>query len=94
MDVIAIINELRKELERIDGLIIALESLQAGRRRGRPPKALQQLRAGAIAQESPAARRAAKAVKKAGKKGAPKAAKKVAKKKAAAKKKSAPQASD
>ncbi len=83
MDVIGIINELRKELERIDGLIIALESLQAGRRRGRPPKALQQLRAGAMEQESPAARRAAKAVKKASKK---KAAKKATKKKKAAKK--------
>lgn len=80
MDVIGIINELRKELERIDGLIIALESLQAGRRRGRPPKALQQLRAGAMEQESPAARRAAKAVKKASKK-------KAAKKKKASKKK-------
>jgi len=84
MDVIGIINELRKELERIDGLIIALESLQAGRRRGRPPKALQQLRAGAMEQESPVARRAAKAVKKASKK---KAAKKAAKKKKASKKK-------
>lgn len=83
MDVIGIINELRKELERIDGLIIALESLQAGRRRGRPPKALQQLRAGAMEQESPAARRAAKAVKKASKK---KATKKATKKKKAAKK--------
>ena len=84
MDVIGIINELRKELERIDGLIIALESLQAGRRRGRPPKALQQLRTGAMDQESPAARRAAKAVKKAAKKSATK--KKAAKKKARKKK--------
>jgi hypothetical protein len=88
MDVIGIINELRKELERIDGLIIALESLQAGRRRGRPPKALQQLRAGAVDQESPAARRAAKAVKKATKKAAKKSAgKKKAAKKTARKKK-------
>lgn len=94
MDVIAIINELRKELERIDGLIIALESLQAGRRRGRPPKALQQLRAGSLTQESPAARRAVKAVKKASKKaakpapadGGKKAKKKAAKKKAGRKK--------
>ena len=87
MDVIGIINELRKELERIDGLIIALESLQSGRRRGRPPKALQQLRAGAVEQESPAARRAAKAVKKASKKKvSKKAAKKSATKKSGKKK--------
>ena len=64
MDVVAIINELRKELERIDGLIIALEALQAGRRRGRPPKALQQLREGKLGGDSPATRRAAKAIRK------------------------------
>ena len=63
MDVIAIINELRKELERIDGLIIALETLQAGRRRGRPPKALQQLREGKLGEDTPVGRRAAKAAK-------------------------------
>ncbi|MEX2300577.1 MAG: hypothetical protein WD733_06555 [Bryobacterales bacterium] len=45
MDVVQIINELRQELERIDSLILALDSLQTGRRRGRPPKLLQQLRA-------------------------------------------------
>ena len=91
MDVIGIINELRKELERIDGLIIALESLQSGRRRGRPPKALQQLRAGAMDQESPAARRAAKAVKKAANKKATK--KKSAKKKTAKKARKKPKSS-
>jgi hypothetical protein len=64
MDVVSIINELRKELERIDGLIIALEALQAGRRRGRPPKALQQLRAGNLGEDSPAGRRAAKVARK------------------------------
>ncbi len=69
MDIVAIIKELRKELERIDGLIIALETLQAGRRRGRPPKALQALRDGVETSASPAARRAAKAVKKAAGKG-------------------------
>ena len=37
MDVIEIIGELRKELERIDKLILALNSLQTGKRRGRPP---------------------------------------------------------
>ena len=68
MDVVSIINELRKELERIDGLIIALEALQAGRRRGRPPKALQQLRSGNLGEDSPVARRAAKAAKKGAKK--------------------------
>lgn len=65
MDIVSIIKELRRELERIDGLIIALETLQAGRRRGRPPKALQALRDGVEANASPAARRAAKAVRKA-----------------------------
>ena len=79
MDIVSIISELRKELERIDGLILALEALQAGRRRGRPPKALQKLRAGPTAEDTPAVRRAAKAVqeasaKKAGKKRAKKAA--------------------
>ena len=49
MDVIEIIGELRKELERIDKLILALDSLQTGKRRGRPPKLLQQLREEAAA---------------------------------------------
>lgn len=64
MDIVAIINELRTELDRIDGLIAALEGLQSGRRRGRPPKALQALRSGAAPVGSPAVRRAVKAVKK------------------------------
>ncbi|MCB9383009.1 MAG: hypothetical protein H6509_00220 [Bryobacterales bacterium] len=75
MDVVSIINELRKELERIDGLIVALEALQAGRRRGRPPKALQQLREGSLGQESPAGRRAAKVARKTSKKGRKKSSK-------------------
>ena len=45
MDIAAIIRELRNELERIDRLILALDTLHAGPRRGRPPKLLQQLRA-------------------------------------------------
>ena len=49
MDVIEIIGELRKELERIDKLILALDTLQTGKRRGRPPKLLQQLRQEAAA---------------------------------------------
>ena len=49
MDVIEIIGELRKELERIDKLILALDTLQTGKRRGRPPKLLQQLREEAAA---------------------------------------------
>lgn len=65
MDVVTIISELRRELQRIDGLILALESLQAGRRRGRPPKALQALREGVGPNSSPAAKRAAEVVKKA-----------------------------
>ena len=69
MDIVSIIKELRRELERIDGLIIALETLQAGRQRGRPPKALQALRDGVEPNASPAARRAAKAVRKASGKG-------------------------
>ena len=69
MDVIEIIAELRKELERIDQLILALDSLQTGKRRGRPPKLLQQLRQEAAAKAAP-------------KKRAKKAAKKVRKKKA------------
>ncbi len=63
MNIVAIINELRHELERIDGLILALESLRSGRRRGRPPKALQALRSGASAGSSVNAQKAAAAVK-------------------------------
>ena len=47
MDIATIIKELRQELERIDNLILALDSLHQGRRRGRPPKLLQELRRGA-----------------------------------------------
>jgi len=63
MDVIEIIGELRKELERIDKLILALDSLQTGKRRGRPPKLLQQLRQDAAA-KSASPKRAKKAAKK------------------------------
>lgn len=63
MNVVAIINELRRELERIDGLILALESLRSGRKRGRPPKALQALRSGIDGNASRVAQRAAAAVK-------------------------------
>lgn len=63
MNVVAIINELRCELERIDGLILALESLRSGRKRGRPPKALQALRSGIDGNASRVAQRAAAAVK-------------------------------
>ncbi len=63
MNVVAIINELRRELERIDGLILALESLRSGRKRGRPPKALQVLRSGVDGNASRVAQRAAAAVK-------------------------------
>ena len=64
MNVAAIINELRRELERIDGLILALESLRSGPKRGRPPKALQTLRSGIDADDSQAAQRAAAALKR------------------------------
>jgi hypothetical protein len=65
MDVVTIITELRRELQRVDGLILALESLQSGKRRGRPPKALQALKDGVGPDSSPATKRAAEAVKKA-----------------------------
>lgn len=67
MDVTQIIGELRKELERIDKLILALDSLQTGKRRGRPPKLLQQLRQEAEAKAAPK-KRAKKAVKQSPKK--------------------------
>lgn len=70
MDIVEIIGELRKELERIDKLILALDTLQTGRRRGRPPKLLQELRAEA----------AAKALHQKKKKGSRKRKKKPAKK--------------
>ena len=44
MNITTIIRELRNELERIDRLILALDMLHTGPRRGRPPKLLQQLR--------------------------------------------------
>ena len=76
MDIVAIIGELRKELERIDGLILALDALQHGRKRGRPPKILQELRASSAAESSPAVRRAASAVKKAAQKRKPRSVRK------------------
>ena len=72
MDVIEIIGELRKELERIDKLILALDTLHTGKRRGRPPKLLQQLRQEAAATAAPK-KRAKKAPKKAAKKARKKA---------------------
>ncbi len=74
MDILEVIKELRKELERIDGLILALDSLQSGRRRGRPPKLLQQLRASA-----PSRTRKTKAAKKRHKKTTKPATKKASK---------------
>jgi hypothetical protein len=80
MDVVQIIKELRQELERIDSLILALDMLQTGRRRGRPPKLLQQLRAtrtgAAVADKEPAAPR--KKMRKRRKAAAAKAGKKAA----------------
>ena len=70
MDVIEIIGELRKELERIDKLILALDSLQTGKRRGRPPKLLQQLRQDAAAKAASPKRAKKAAKKKAAKKSA------------------------
>lgn len=80
MDVVQIIKELRQELERIDSLILALDMLQSGRRRGRPPKLLQQLRASrAGAEKAPAVPR--KKAKKRRKAAAAKGVKKAAKQK-------------
>ena len=78
MDIVTIVKELRQELERIDTLILALDSLHTGRRRGGPPKLLQELRRGAEP-GSLTTRRAAAG------KTAKKSAKKKAKKKAAKK---------
>lgn len=47
-----IIKELRAELKRIDKLILALDSLNTVRRRGRPPKLLLELRAKAAKEEA------------------------------------------
>jgi hypothetical protein len=71
MDIIAIIKELRSELERIDALILALDRLQSGRRRGRPPKLLQELRAGATPGSMKTSKRASakKGAKKKSKRG-------------------------
>lgn len=74
MDIVAIVNELRRELQQIDNLILALDSLHTGRRRGRPPKLLQELRSGAkpgIFSTKRPARNAKAAKKKAGKRGRP-----------------------
>lgn len=49
-----IIKELRAELKRIDKLILALDSLNTVRRRGRPPKLLLELRAQAAKEEAAA----------------------------------------
>ena len=53
MDIAAIIRELRNELERIDRLILALDMLHTGPRRGRPPKLLHQLRSASEASKRP-----------------------------------------
>lgn len=62
-----IIKELRAELKRIDKLILALDSLNTVRRRGRPPKLLLELRAQAAKEEAAAGPAQAKRAKKAAK---------------------------
>lgn len=81
MDIVTIVKELRQELERIDNLILALDSLHTGRRRGRPPKLLQELRRGAEPGSLTTKRAAAGTTAK--KKAKKKAAKKKTKKKPA-----------
>jgi len=75
MDIVAIVKELRRELQQIDSLILALDSLQTGRRRGRPPKLLQELRSGArpgeLSLKKPRSNK--KSAKKKAKRGRPKA---------------------
>lgn len=74
MEIVHIIKELRAELQRIDTLIVALEGLHSGRRRGRPPKALLEFRDESLdAPKKTAKKKAAKKKKKAApKKAAPK----------------------
>ena len=64
MDVTRIISKLRKELERIDKTILALNSLETGKRRGRPPKLLQELRAQADAETKEQAEKPRRRAKK------------------------------
>ena len=64
MDVTRIISELRKELDRIDKTILALDSVGSGKRRGRPPKLLQELRAEAEAQTQKPAKKPRRGPKK------------------------------
>ena len=64
MDVTRIISELRKELDRIDKTILALDSVGSGKRRGRPPKLLQELRAKAEAQTQKPAKKPRRGPKK------------------------------
>lgn len=59
-----IIKELRAELKRIDKLILALDSLNTVRRRGRPPKLLLELRAQAAKEEAAAVSGRGKGIKK------------------------------
>ena len=47
MDLEAILKQLREEREQVDISILAIERLQAGRRRGRPPKWLAEVKAAA-----------------------------------------------
>lgn len=70
MEIVHIIKELRAELQRIDTLIVALEGLHSGRRRGRPPKALLEFRDGSTAAPKKAAKKKRK--KAARKKAVPK----------------------
>lgn len=74
MEIVHIIKELRAELQRIDTLIVALEGLHSGRRRGRPPKALLEFCDESLdAPKKAAKKKAAKKKKKAApKKAAPK----------------------
>jgi hypothetical protein len=53
MDLKKVLAELRLELERLDAAILTMERLnQAGRRRGRPPKLLSDLRRSTLSAHS------------------------------------------
>jgi hypothetical protein len=55
MDLTKVLAQLREELENLDAAILSLEHLQQeGRRRGRPPKALSQLKAARAARKTDA----------------------------------------
>jgi hypothetical protein len=63
MNLDKVLSELREELTNLDAAIISLERLQQeGRRRGRPPKVLAEIKSGMKAAQRPGASRPRPAV--------------------------------